>query len=236
MSGETKNYFEEGQILTFDKPVYWTSFDMVNKIRIMIRSKFGIRKIKVGHAGTLDPLAQGLLIICTGSATKRIDEFKDIDKEYIATIRFGQTTPSFDLETEVDGVFPVGHITKELLEKALNGLSGEIEQMPPIYSAKFIEGKRAYEYARKGVKKKMETVKVFIREIELLNFQLPEVKLRLVCSKGTYVRSFARDLGLSLGSGAYLSALQRTAIGPFRIEEALTLEKFNLFLEQLKQT
>jgi len=236
MTAETKNYFEEGQILSFDKPVYWTSFDMVNKIRIMIRSYFGIRKIKVGHAGTLDPLAEGLLIICTGSATKRIEEFRNLDKEYIATVHLGQTTPSFDLETEVDGVFPADHITQELLEMALSKLSGEIEQMPPIYSAKFIDGKRAYEYARKGVDKKMEPVKVFIHEIELLSFKLPEVKVRLVCSKGTYIRSFARDLGLALGSGAYLSALQRTAIGKYRIEEAFTLEKFRLFMEQMKQT
>ncbi|MGD0584046.1 MAG: tRNA pseudouridine(55) synthase TruB [Bacteroidales bacterium] len=236
MTQPEKNYFEEGQVLAFDKPVYWTSFDLVNKIRIMIRTYFGIRKIKVGHAGTLDPLAEGLMIICTGAATKRVEEFRNLDKEYIATIHLGETTPSFDLETEVDGHFPTGQITRELLEQNLDYLTGEIEQMPPIYSAKFIDGKRAYEYARKGVDKKLEPVKVLIREIELLSFQLPEIKIRLVCSKGTYIRSFARDLGAALGSGAYLSALQRTAIGSFRIEEAFDLEKFRLFLEQMKQT
>jgi tRNA pseudouridine55 synthase len=236
MTAETKSYFEEGQILSFNKPIQWTSFDMVNKIRIMIRSAFGIGKIKVGHAGTLDPLAEGLLIICTGRATKRIEEFQNLEKEYIATIHFGQTTPSFDLETEVDGVFRTDQITPDLLEKVLKSFTGEIDQMPPMYSAKFIDGKRAYEYARKGVEKKMEPVRIFIKEIELLSFKLPEARVRIVCSKGTYIRSFARDLGAALGSGAYLSALQRTAIGSFRIEEALTLEKFRLFLEQMKQT
>jgi tRNA pseudouridine55 synthase len=236
MTQAKKNYFEEGQILAFDKPVYWTSFDLVNKIRIMIRSYFEIRKIKVGHAGTLDPLAEGLMIICTGTATKRIDEFRNLDKEYIASIHLGETTPSFDLETEVDGHFATEHITKELVEEKLSGFKGEIEQMPPMYSAKFIEGKRAYEYARKGVEKQLTPVKIFIREIELLSFKMPEVRLRLVCSKGTYIRSFARDIGVALGSGAYLSALKRTAIGSFRIEDACNLEKFRLFLEQMKQT
>lgn len=236
MTRDKKSYFEEGQILTFDKPVYWTSFDLVNKIRIMIRSYFGIRKIKVGHAGTLDPLAEGLMIVCTGDATKRIEEFRNLDKEYIATIHLGETTPSFDLETEVDGHFPTEHITKELIENRLRNFTGEIEQTPPLYSAKFIEGKRAYEYARKGQDKKLEPVKVTIRETELVNFKLPDLKIRLLCTKGTYIRSFARDLGLSLGSGGYLSALQRTAIGPFRLEEAYSLERFRLFLEQMKQT
>lgn len=236
MSQETKNYFEEGQILSFDKPVYWTSFDLVNKIRIMIRSYLGIRKIKVGHAGTLDPLASGLMIICTGNATKRIDEFRDMDKEYVASIHLGETTPSFDLETEVDGRFPIDHITREMVLEKLSDFNGHQEQMPPLYSAKFIDGKRAYQYARKGVDKKLEPVKINIREVELLNYAIPELKIRIVCSKGTYIRSFARDLGEALGSGAYLSALQRTAIGEFRIEKALDLEKFKLFLEQMKQT
>jgi tRNA pseudouridine55 synthase len=236
MPQETKNYFEEGQILSFNKPVYWTSFDLVNKIRIMIRSYFGIRKIKVGHAGTLDPLASGLMIICTGSATKQIDEFRDMDKEYVATIHLGETTPSFDLETEVNGHFPTDHITMEMVLKKLAGFTGEQEQMPPLYSAKFIDGKRAYHFARKGVDKKLEPVRINIRETELLNYGIPEIKIRVVCSKGTYIRSFAKDFGEALGSGAYLSALQRTAIGAFRIEKALDLEKFRLFLEQMKQT
>jgi tRNA pseudouridine55 synthase len=202
----------------------------------MIRSSFGIKKIKVGHAGTLDPLAVGLMIICTGPATKRIDEFRDMDKEYMATIHIGETTPSFDLETEIDGEYPSDHITEELVQKTLKNFYGELDQMPPLYSAKFIDGKRAYEYARKGIDKKMEPSKINIREIELLQFGMPEIKVRLVCSKGTYIRSFARDLGSALGSGAYLSALQRTAIGPYRLEEAWDLEKFGLFLEQMKQT
>ena len=229
-------FFEEGQILSFDKPVYWTSFDLVNKIRIMIRTSTGIKKIKVGHAGTLDPLAEGLMIVCTGSATKRIEEFRNLDKEYIATVHLGETTPSFDLETEVNGHFPTGHITKEMVETALAGFLGETQQLPPLYSAKFIDGKRAYEFARKGVEKKLNAVKVTIREAELLEFDLPKVKVRLLCSKGTYIRSFARDLGIALGSGAYLSALQRTVIGPFTVGEAWSLEKFNIFLEQMKQT
>lgn len=220
------NIFEEGQILSFNKPLYWTSFDLVNKVRIMIRSEFGIKKIKVGHAGTLDPLAGGLMIICTGRATKRIEEFRDLDKEYIATFHLGKTTPSFDLETETDKDYPADHITEDLVKKALESFLGEQKQLPPIYSAKLIEGKRAYEYARKGVEKEMTPATVYFREIGLLSFNMPEVTVRLLCSKGTYIRSFARDLGVSLGSGAYLSALERSAIGPFRLDDAYTLESF----------
>ncbi len=236
MISEEKNIFEEGQILFFDKPVYWTSFDLVNKVRIMIRASLGIRKIKVGHAGTLDPLASGLMIICTGKATRRIEEFRDLDKEYLATIHLGETTPSYDLETEVDKKFSIDHINKELVQKVLNGFLGEQEQMPPLFSAKFIEGKRAYEYARKGIDKKLVPVKVFFREIELVDYDLPKVKIRLVCSKGTYIRSFARDLGEALQSGAYLSALQRNAIGTYDLSLAWDLERFQLFLKQVKQS
>jgi len=235
MTSGTGDYFSEGQILAFDKPLHWTSFDLVNKIRIMIRSAMGIRKIKVGHAGTLDPLAEGLMIICTGSATKKIDEFFNLEKEYVATIQLGKTTPSFDLETEVDSYFETAHITKEMVEETLMKFKGETFQLPPLYSAKFIEGKRAYEYARKGVEKKLDPVKIVISEMELIEFNLPVVKVRLVCSKGTYIRSFARDLGQALGSGAHLTALKRTAIGKYRVEDALNLEKFALLLEQLKQ-
>ncbi|HVN58221.1 MAG TPA: tRNA pseudouridine(55) synthase TruB [Bacteroidales bacterium] len=235
MTSGTGDYFSEGQILAFDKPLHWTSFDLVNKIRIMIRSAMGIRKIKVGHAGTLDPLAEGLMIICTGSATKKIDEFFNLEKEYVATIQLGKTTPSFDLETEVDSYFETAHITKEMVEETLMKFKGETFQLPPLYSAKFIEGKRAYEFARKGVEKKLDPVKIVISEMELIEFNLPVVKVRLVCSKGTYIRSFARDLGQALGSGAHLTALKRTAIGKYRVEDALNLEKFALLLEQLKQ-
>ena len=236
MNPEGKNIFEEGQILLFDKPLYWTSFDLVNKIRILIRSVLGIKKIKVGHAGTLDPLASGLMIICTGKATKRIEEFRDLDKEYIATIHLGETTPSFDLETKVDKKYSTDHINKEMVQKVLNGFLGEQRQMPPIYSAKFIDGKRAYEFARKGVEKKLEPVNVNLMEVELIDFSMPDVKIRILCSKGTYIRSFARDLGEALGSGAYLSSLQRSAVGPYQLEQASDLEKFELFLQQMKQS
>ena len=236
MNPEGKNIFEEGQILLFDKPLYWTSFDLVNKIRILIRSVLGIKKIKVGHAGTLDPLASGLMIICTGKATKRIEEFRDLDKEYIATIHLGETTPSFDLETKVDKKYSTDHINKEMVQKVLNGFLGEQRQMPPIYSAKFIDGKRAYEFARKGVEKKLEPVNVNLMEVELIDFSMPDVKIRILCSKGTYIRSFARDLGEALGSGAYLSSLQRSAVGPYQLEQASDLEKFKLFLQQMKQS
>lgn len=235
MNDRPLSIFEEGQILLFNKPLYWTSFDLVNKVRIIIRSNLGIRKIKVGHAGTLDPLASGLMIICTGRATKKIDEFRDLDKEYIASVHLGATTPSFDLETEIDSNFPSDHITEEMIRKALNEFTGEQKQMPPIYSAKFIEGKRAYEFARKGIEKVMEPVTVFFREIELLSYAEPVAKIRLVCSKGTYIRSFARDLGLALKSGGYLSALERTAIGSLHVSDAYDIGKFQEYVEQMKQ-
>jgi tRNA pseudouridine55 synthase len=236
MEEQRRSIFEEGQILLFNKPLYWTSFDLVNKVRIMIRSTFGLKKIKVGHAGTLDPLASGLMIICTGKATKKIDEFRDLDKEYIATIHLGETTPSFDLETETDLHFPTDHITEESVRMTLNNFIGEQKQLPPMYSAKLIGGKRAYEFARKGIHKELEPVTVVFREIELLSFGIPETKIRLLCTKGTYIRSFARDFGLALESGAYLSALERTAIGSFHVNKAYDIEKFGEYLEQLNTT
>jgi len=235
MNDDMKSIFEEGQVLLFNKPLYWTSFDLVNKVRIMIRSTLGIKKIKVGHAGTLDPLATGLLIICTGRATKKIDEFRDMDKEYVATFYLGETTPSFDLETATDNQYPTSHITEELISETLNKFLGEQKQLPPIYSAKQIDGKRAYEFARKGIEKKLEPVTVFFREIELISVEIPEIKVRLVCSKGTYIRSFARDFGLALKSGAYLSALERTAIGTYRVNNAFYPEKFQEYIEQTQQ-
>jgi tRNA pseudouridine55 synthase len=228
--------FEEGEVLLLNKPLYWTSFDLTNKIRIIIRSALGIKKIKVGHAGTLDPLATGLMIICTGKATKKIDTFRDLDKEYIATFHLGATTPSFDLETETDNSYPTDHITKKLVNNVLKSFLGEQQQIPPIYSAKLIDGKRAYEFARKGIDKKLEPVSVFFREIELVSYNIPEITIRIVCSKGTYVRSFARDLGEALGSGGYLSALERTAIGSYRVNDSYSVEKFNDYLEQMKLT
>ena len=235
MPSEKITVFEEGKVLLFDKPVYWTSFDLVNKVRIMIRSTFGISKLKVGHAGTLDPLASGLMIICTGKATKKIDEFRDLDKEYIAKFHLGYTTPSFDLETETDNRYPTDHITEEKVRDALLGFLGEQKQLPPMYSAKLIAGKRAYEFARKGIEKKLEPVTVTFREIELINFKMPEVKIRLVCSKGTYIRSFARDFGKALESGSYLSALERTAIGSNNVKNAYNVEKFKEYIEQMKE-
>jgi len=233
MFSEKLNVFEEGQVLLFDKPLYWTSFDLVNKVRIMIRSAFKLKKLKVGHAGTLDPLASGLMILCTGKATKRINEFRDLDKEYIATLHFGETTPSFDLETETNGKYPTDHITNELVQKTLEGFLGEQKQMPPLHSAKFIEGERAYEFARKGINKELNPVTIVYRKLEILSFGIPETKIRLLCSKGTYIRSFARDLGLALKSGCYLSGLERISIGSFSLKDAYTLDNFEIFLKQL---
>jgi tRNA pseudouridine55 synthase len=235
MLSEKLTVFEEGQVMIFNKPLYWTSFDLVNKVRSIIRNTLGIKKIKVGHAGTLDPLASGLMIICSGRDTKKIDEYRDLDKEYVATIYLGATTASFDLETETDGCYPTDHITEDSIKKAIIGFLGEQMQLPPMYSAKLIAGKRAYEFARKGISKKLEPVAICFREIELLSFSLPEVKIRLVCSKGTYIRSFARDLGLALNSGGYLSSLERTAIGPFHVSMAYDIEKFQEFVYQMKQ-
>jgi tRNA pseudouridine55 synthase len=227
--------FQEGEVLLFNKPLYWTSFDLVNKIRILLRSTLGFKKIKVGHAGTLDPLASGLMIICTGKATKKIDTFRDLDKEYIATFHLGNTTPSFDLETETDNSYPTGHITENLVKDVLKSFLGEQKQVPPLYSAKLIAGKRAYEFARQGIEMKLEPVTVFFREIELISFKIPEIKIRLVCSKGTYIRSFARDFGIALESGSYLSALERTAIGSYKVGNSYSLEKFSEYLEQLNK-
>ncbi len=226
--------FEDGQILTLAKPMYWTSYDLVNKVKLAIRHSCGLKKLKVGHAGTLDPLATGLMIICTGRATKRIDEFRDLDKEYIAAVRFGQTTPSFDLESEIDREYPSDHITAGLIKEKLKEMLGEQEQEPPLFSAKYVGGKRAYELARKKIDAKLEKVKVIFREFELLDFNSREAKIRIVCSKGTYIRAFARDLGFALDSGAHLTGLVRSAIGDYRIEKALTVEEFKFILGNLK--
>jgi tRNA pseudouridine55 synthase len=233
MNDRSISKFEEGQVLLFNKPVYWTSFDLVNKVRIIIRSSLKIRKIKVGHAGTLDPLASGLMIICTGKATKKIDEFRDLDKEYVGTFHLGATTPSFDLETETDSLYDTDHISEELVLETLKKFIGEQKQLPPMYSAKLIEGKRAYEFARKGIQKDLVPVSVIFREIELLSYKMPEVKIRFICSKGTYIRSFARDLGVALKSGAYLSALERTAIGQYNLKNAWDIDSFNARVEQM---
>lgn len=235
MSSEEVSVFEEGKVLLFDKPIYWTAFDLVNKVRIMIKSSFGLKNIKVGHAGTLDPLASGLMIICTGKATRQIADYRDLDKEYIAGLHLGATTSSFDLETEINKRYNIDHITKSLIIDTLNRFLGEQRQIPPLYSAKLINGRKAYEYARKGIEKELDPVTVVFREIELLSMNMPEIKIRIICSKGTYIRSFARDFGKALGSGAYLSSLVRTAIGSFHLEDAYSLENFEKFLSEMKQ-
>lgn len=218
--------FIEGEILLIDKPSGWTSFDVVNKIRGLIRRKLGVKKIKVGHAGTLDPLATGLLIVCTGKMTRKIHTLMDLDKEYTGTIRFGATTPSFDAETSIDHEYPVNHITEEKLQDASRLFLGETEQVPPVYSAKKVEGKRAYRYARENREIKLEPVRISIHEFELTGIAMPEISFRVVCSKGTYVRSLARDLGIALDSGAYLLSLRRTRIGTFDVDDAITPEQF----------
>lgn len=219
--------FIAGEVLLIDKPLNWTSFDVVNKIRYLLKSHLGIKKIKVGHAGTLDPLATGLVIVCTGKLTKKIDEYQGMTKEYIADIRFGATTPTYDLEAEQDATFPFNHITEEKLRSVLNErFSGEIEQTPPIYSAIKVKGQKAYELARKGEKVEMKKRKVTIHKVELLNFDLPDVTLDIVCSKGTYIRSLAHDLGKELNSGAHLTGLRRTGIGDLSVKDAVSIIDF----------
>lgn len=225
--------FLEGQVLLFNKPLYWTSFDLVAKVRNIIRNKYKIKKIKVGHAGTLDPLASGLMIICTGKSTKMISSMQDHDKEYVATFHLGATTPSFDLETEIDGRFDVSGVTREKVLVALELFKGEQQQVPPTFSAKNIDGKRAYEYARKGVQMEMKPNTVFFHAIDLVEYRLPDIVVKVRCSKGTYIRSFARDLGDKMGCGAYLSELSRTAIGEYRLEAALTVEEFENILNSM---
>jgi len=226
--------FEDGEILLLQKPLYWTSFDLVSKVRKEIRIHCGLKKLKVGHAGTLDPLATGLMIICTGRATKRIEEFRDLDKEYTAVIKFGQTTPSFDLESEFDHEYPAEHITAGLIREKLMDFLGEQLQEPPLFSAKFVDGKRAYELARKRVEMKLEKVPVVFHALELIEYSGTQARIRIVCSKGTYIRAFARDLGEALGSGAHLASLVRNAIGGYRMEKALSVEELQFFLEKMK--
>jgi len=221
-----KEQFLNGEIILIDKPVDWTSFQVVNKIRWLIRSTFGIKKIKVGHAGTLDPLASGLLILCTGKMTKSIEQFMGQEKEYTGTFTLGATTPSYDLETEIDNTFPTDHITEELLHNTLDQFVGTIDQYPPVFSALKKDGKRLYEFAREGIKVEIPTRKVNIRNFELTQKAIPKVDFKVICSKGTYIRSLANDYGKALNSGAHLSALRRTRIGEFNIEQAVSIEDF----------
>lgn len=222
--------FEEGAVLCFDKPYGWTSFDLVRKVRNLLTRKMKLKKLKVGHAGTLDPLATGVMVVCTGNFTKKIEALQSQEKEYIATIELGRTTPSFDLEKETDANYPTKHITQDKVLEALKGFLGESEQIPPVFSAIKMSGKRAYEYAREGESVEMAAKKISISDIELLTFEHPVATVRIRCSKGTYIRSFARDLGLALQSGACLTGLQRTASGDFRIEDAVTMKDFETYI------
>ncbi len=221
MDTRTKEDFLNGQLLLIDKPLGWSSFQAVNKLKWVIRKKFNLKKFKIGHAGTLDPLATGLLLICTGKFTKTINELQGQVKEYTGTITLGATTPSYDLETEVDATFPTAHITDDLIKNATAAFIGEIEQTPPIFSALKKDGKRLYEYAREGVSVEIKKRKIIISEFEITAIQLPEVKFRVVCSKGTYIRSLANDFGKALESGGHLSELRRTKIGDYNVNKAL---------------
>jgi len=226
ITAETLEEFKEGQLVLIDKPLEWTSFDVVNKMRYLLKKKFEVKKIKVGHGGTLDPLATGLMMIGIGKATKQLEELQGQDKTYIAKIKLGETTPSFDSETEVDQTFSTEHITKEIVEDALNSFIGEQDQVPPLFSAKHVNGQRAYHLARKGSDMELPPSKVTIYKAELLEYNFPELSVEVVCSKGTYIRSFARDLGRKVNSGGYLSGLRRTQSGSFSIEDAMSIEEF----------
>ncbi|MBO7429205.1 MAG: tRNA pseudouridine(55) synthase TruB [Paludibacteraceae bacterium] len=227
--------FLDGEILYFDKPLEWTSFDLVNKVRYMIKRKLGVKKFKIGHAGTLDPLATGVLVVCTGKATKRIEELQYQTKEYVATLRLGATTPSFDLEQEIDAEYPTEHITREMVEDTLKTFLGEIQQIPPVYSAVKVNGKRAYDYARKGNEVELKPKLLVIDEIELLDCQLPYITIRVVCSKGTYIRALARDIGIALKSGAHLTSLRRTRVGDVTVENCISLEEFQNMVNEHEQ-
>ena len=210
--------FIQGEVLYVAKPLHWTSFNLVNKLRWKIQKTLNVKNVKVGHAGTLDPLATGVMILCTGKSTKLIESFQYQTKEYIATLELGATTPSFDLELGIDAHFPFEHITRELVDTIIPQFKGEIWQVPPVYSAVKVDGKRAYDYAREGKEVELKSKLLVIDEIEVLDFSLPKLKIRVVCSKGTYIRALARDIGFALGSGAHLTSLERTRIGEVKLE------------------
>lgn len=227
--------FKAGEVLYFDKPLGWTSFDVVNRVRWKLcREVLKEKKLKVGHAGTLDPLATGVMIVCTGKKTKEIDYYQYQTKEYIAEICLGATTPSFDLEHPVDAEYPTEHITEELIRKVLPTFLGEIWQTPPAYSAIKVDGKRAYDYARKGEDVEIKPKLLVIDEIELLSFADRVMKIRVVCSKGTYIRALARDIGKALQSGAHLISLRRTRVGNVRVEDCMNMEQFEELLSEIK--
>ncbi len=227
--------FIEGEILPFDKPYRWTSFDVVGKTRWLLCHKLHVKKLKVGHTGTLDPLATGVVVVCTGRKTKMIDELQAHDKEYIATLQLGATTPSFDLEKPIDATYPTEHITRALIDEVIPTFRGEQWQVPPMFSAVKVEGKRAYELARKGEEVELKPKLLVIDEIEILSFdeQRMQLTLRIVCSKGTYIRALARDIGQRLNSGAHLIALRRTRVGNIRIEDCMGFEDFEKMIEKI---
>ncbi len=226
--------FIEGEILCFDKPLRWTSFNLVAKIRSQLCHRLGVKKLKVGHAGTLDPLATGVMVVCTGKATKRIDELQAHVKEYVATLQLGATTPCFDLEKPIDQTFPTAHITEPLVREVLGRFIGRIEQVPPAFSACKIDGHRAYDLARKGREVDLKPKVLVIDEIELLDFNPEKMQatIRVVCSKGTYIRALARDIGQALQSGAHLIALRRTRVGDVRVEDCMKVEDFSAWLDR----
>ncbi len=223
--------FIEGEILHIDKPLHWTSFRVVRVVRAKLCQRLKIKKLKVGHTGTLDPLATGVITICTGKKTKLIEELQSQTKEYIADIMIGATTPSFDKETEIDAKYPIDHITKELVESTLKLFVGKIEQVPPIYSAVMVDGKRAYEYARKNENIELKPKELVIDNIELIFYNLPNITIRIVCSKGTYIRALARDIGKALGSGAHLTGLVRSRVGNITLENCLNMDEIDQFIE-----
>lgn len=224
--------FVAGEVLAIYKPYTWTSFQIVNKVRYHLSRRFGVKRFKVGHAGTLDPLATGVLLVCTGKATKRIEELQSHTKEYIADIMLGATTPSFDMEHPVNATYPVEHITEEMVKETLQQFVGNIAQRPPLFSACKVDGKRAYDLARKGSDLELAPKQVQIDEIELLECNLPQIKIRVVCGKGTYIRSLARDIGEALDSGAYLTGLTRTRVGEHRVENCINPDEFPEWLEK----
>lgn len=227
---------KDGSVLLFDKPLKWTSFDLVNKVRWLITKALGEKKLKVGHAGTLDPLATGLMIVCTGKQTKSITAMVGMDKEYIATIRLGSTTPSFDLETQPDNFYEISHITNELIASVIVKFRGEQMQTPPAFSAKLIDGRRAYKFAREGNMREPMPVSINIKELEVVEYSGDALTIRVLCSKGTYIRSLARDIGLALGSGAHLISLKRTRVGDYKLIDAITPEAFEKIIGLMKQT
>jgi len=226
--------FLEGEILCFDKPLHWTSFNVVSKIRGHLCRRLGVKRLKVGHAGTLDPLATGVMVVCTGRATKRIDELQAHVKEYVATLQLGATTPCFDLEKPIDCTYPTEHITETLVREALTRFIGHIEQVPPVFSACKVDGHRAYDLARKGREVELKPKLLVIDEIELLDFnqEAMQASIRVVCSKGTYIRALARDIGIALESGAHLISLRRTRVGNVRVEDCMKVENFPEWLDK----